>query len=143
MPSRQIVHSLVAHDAQTHFYGSLVAGLIFALIAVLGLFGLVRTLHRRSRRDRIAATVSLFAPCLIASSYVVNAFSPLKPHHLSFALVPLHGIGSILFMSGFAAALVGIGLMPIGEAGKWLPDKKEADNSKEIEAGVWPPAPKI
>ena len=143
MASHQAAHPLTGHAAQVHFYGSLSSGLVFALIAAFCIFGLVRTAHRRSKRDRVAASVVSLAPCLIASAYLCNAVLPLQPRHMISLLVPTRGVGSVLLVSGLVVALIGIGLMPTGEAGKWLPDKKEADSNKEVEVGVWPPAPKI
>lgn len=138
-----LVHFMISHTAQWHFYSSLLSGLVFCLMAVLAWYGLGRTAHRRSRGDLRAAIISTSGVSLVAVGVLMNAFVPLKPHHFASLLVPTTGLGAVLFIGGWVVALVGVCLMPKGKAGQWLPVVKEQQNiDGETEPGVWPPAPK-
>ena len=139
----QLAHSALSHVAQLHLYGSLVAGLVFCIMTAWAYFGLVRTAHRRSRQDLYAAIVSTSGVGLVAVGELVNAFIPLKPHHIASLFVPSMGLGAVLFIGGWVVALVGVCLMPRGEASRWLPVVKEQQNiNSTTEPRVWPPAPK-
>ncbi len=141
MSMHQMAHHAVTHTAQLHFYGSLASGVIFLLMTVGAYHGLIKTRQRRSQRDLRAAIISVSGIGLVSSGVLLNAFVPLKPHHFASLFFPTSGLGAVLVVGGFLFALIGMCLMPKGEAGRWLP-LKEQNESGEAQPGVWPPAPR-
>ena len=131
------------HAAQLHFYGSIFFGFVFCLIAMIGIVGVARTAHRRTRRGLLSATVSVLGTSLIGSSTVLNAFVAPKPHSSAGIFIPTSGLGAVLFASGLLVIVIGILSMPVGEAGRWLPAQKPPSEERLIDAEVWPPAPKL